>query len=91
MTAVKKERDLVERLREGRRDDGTDLRWMVTPIHLEAASEITRLQERVEELSAALEPFANAADGRRRKDISGGVCFRQAPLLRARAALKTGD
>ena len=35
--------DIVKRLREGR-TEGTDLRWQVTDIHLEAADEIERLR-----------------------------------------------
>jgi hypothetical protein len=36
--------DIVKRLREGRRNDGTDLRWVVTEVHIEAADEIERLR-----------------------------------------------
>lgn len=35
----------------------------------------------------ALEPFANAADGRKSKSVTGSVCFSQHYLLAARAAL----
>ena len=38
--------DIVDRLRGGI-TDGTQLRWMVTPIHQEAADEITRLRAAV--------------------------------------------
>ena len=48
--------------------------------------EITDLLEYVEALRGALEPFAQAADGRRAKDIRGSVCFPQKFLLSARAA-----
>ena len=43
--------DIVERLREGR-TDGTALRWSVTDIHHEAASEIERLRLAFTELNA---------------------------------------
>ena len=39
--------DLVVRLREGR-SEGSHLRWVVTPIHLEAAAEIERLRRFVQ-------------------------------------------
>ena len=42
---------------------------------------------RVKVLEAALKPFANAADARKRKGIMGGVCFVQSHLLAARQAL----
>lgn len=45
-----------------------------------AAQEIARLR-------GALKPFAEAADGRRKKDIMGAICFSQELLLEARAAL----
>lgn len=38
-------------------------------------------------MGETLRPFAAAADGRRRKDWSGSVCFRQDALIAARAAL----
>lgn len=57
----------------------------------EVAAEIARLQARVAELEGVLEPFAAQADGRRRRDINGAVCFGQSHLLRARAALKGAD
>ena len=45
--------DIVQRLLEGR-TNGTDLRWAVTAVHVEAAEEIERLRERVAILEAEL-------------------------------------
>lgn len=42
-----------------------------------------------ERLREVLHVFASAADGRRRKDWLGGVCFQQDVLLSARAALNS--
>ena len=49
--------DLIERLREGR-TTGTDLRWTVTPEHLEAAAEIERLRAKLASAKEVIEPFA---------------------------------
>lgn len=42
----------------------------------------------VRALVEALRPFAQSADGRRRKDVLGAMCFKQDVLLTARAALR---
>ena len=54
----------------------------------ELQAEVERLRAEVERLREALHVFASAADGRRRKDWFGGVCFQQDVLLAARAALQ---
>lgn len=51
--------DLVKRLREGR-TDGSDLRWTVTDIHVEAAAEIERLRNTG---NAVIEVYAKMEDG----------------------------
>lgn len=105
--------DILNRLRGGK-TDGSNHRWTVTPIHLEAADEIEllriallsqetealgylravgTLQRRVEELEAALKPFATDADIYDGQDISDGEkSFNDnvtvGDLRRARALIK---
>jgi len=45
------------------------------------------LEAKLEAAEKALEPFANAADGRKSKSVTGSVCFSQHYLLAARAVL----
>nr|WP_278388442.1 Lar family restriction alleviation protein [Brucella intermedia] len=45
------------------------------------------LEAKLSAAEKALEPFANAADGRKSKSVTGSVCFSQHYLLAARAAL----
>ena len=87
------ERDATcERLREGEANLSRLLNENARAEFAEAelatlrASEAAAL-ERVKVLEAALKPFANAADARKRKGIMGGVCFVQSHLLAARQAL----
>ncbi|MEN5248465.1 hypothetical protein [Brucella pseudintermedia] len=45
------------------------------------------LEAKLAAAEKALEPFANAADGRKSKNVTGSVCFSQHYLLAARAVL----
>ena len=49
---------LTTRLREGR-SDGTDLRWTVQPIHVEASNRIAELEAERDGLRAALRNMAD--------------------------------
>ena len=55
------------------------------------APDPTAMAARITKLEAALKPIAEAADGRRRRDISGGNVFPQPMLLAARDALAGKD
>jgi len=46
-----------------------------------------QLEAKLAAAEKALEPFANAADGRKSKGVTGSVCFSQHYLLAARAVL----
>lgn len=60
--------DIVERLRTGRSDDSHFI-WTVTPTHIEAADEITRLRELLSEAEKReKEARAKALD-----DLSGWI------------------
>jgi len=50
-------------------------------------SVVKALEAKLEAAEKALEPFANAADGRKSKSVTGSVCFSQHYLLAARAVL----
>lgn len=54
---MSKEIDIVSRLLEGS-SVGTQLRWVVTDVHREAASEITRLRGEVERLMGVVASYA---------------------------------
>lgn len=51
------------------------------------ADKLRDAEAKIELLVKALQPFADAADGRKRKDALGAVAFSQDYLIRARAAL----
>lgn len=73
--------------------DEADTEYVRSDLHDDIIKERDELQADVERLRKALHVFASAADGRRRKDWFGGMCFQQDVLLEARAALhrKEGD
>jgi len=48
---------------------------------------VNELEAKLAAAQKALEPFANAADGRKSKSVTGSVCFSQHYLLAARAVL----
>lgn len=81
--------DIIKRLRTNSGWRNGEMACITSPnILIEAADLIETLLVENENLKRALEPFAKEADGRKRKDIRGGVCFSQPLLLQARATLK---
>lgn len=57
----------------------------------EALARLAALKAENQRLREALKVFATSADGRRRKDTTGSVCFEQVHLLKARAALRSTE
>ena len=74
--------DIVKRLREGR-TDGTDLRWSVTDVHLEAAAEIARLRAEVEQRDRMIRE-SNAGNERVINALRAEVSALRADLAMAR-------
>ncbi len=69
---------------------GADAAQFMQSLVDECSREIEKrkaLEAKLAAAEKALEPFANAADGRKSKSVTGSVCFSQHYLLAARAVL----
>lgn len=68
-------------------DDEDKPRYTTKRLKLEISRATQALETQLTVMKKALEPFAEAADGRKSKSVTGSVCFTQHYLLSARAAL----